>query len=272
MKKISMFLALGIALLGWSIGGCGKGNSGNTITLAGSTAFQPFAENLAGHFTEKKPQARVNVQGGGSIVGLQAVRAGAVEIGMADLVNLPDDIVDPNGAYFHEVVAKDGIAIVVNPANPVTNLSLDQVRKIFSGEIKNWKEVGGADGAISVVSREKGSGTGKSFEDLVLKGTRLTPDALFQDSNGTVRETVSVIPNAIGYIFIGLLNEKVKPVSLDGQTPTKENIVRGKYPLVNQVYFIWKKETQGLTREFIDFVLGSEGQKIISDLGLIQAK
>lgn len=249
-----------------------ESKSDNTITLAGSTAFQPFAENLAEQFMAKKPKARINVQGGGSIVGLQAIRAGAVQIAMADLVNLPNDIVAPDGGYQHDIVAKDGIAIVLHPTNPVSNLSVEQVRKIFAGEITNWKEVGGNDTSITVVSREKGSGTGKSFEDLVLKGTKLTRDALFQDSNGTIRETVATIPEAIGYIFIALLNERVKSVTLDGVAPTQKNILAGKYPLVNQVYFVWKKETQGLTREFIDYVLGTEGQKIVEDAGLIPAK
>jgi len=122
------------------------------------------------------------------------------------------------------------------------------------------------------LTREKGSGTGKSFEDLVLKGERLTKNALFQDSNGTIRETVSVIPNSIGYLFMGLLNEKVKAVSLDRQKPTKKNIVKGRYKLVNQVYLIWNKEATPLSKQFVEFVLSEEGQLIIAQEGLISVK
>lgn len=261
-----------VLMAGLIFGAVAQAASEKTITVAGSTAFQPFAEKLAQKFMEEKPEARVNVQGGGSIVGLQAIRAGAVQIAMADLVNLPEDIVDPNGSFTNQVVAKDGIAICVHPSNPVANLSLEQVKKIFTGEIKNWKEVGGKDASIDVVSREKGSGTGKSFEDLVLKGAKLTPDALFQESNGTVRESISVIPNAIGYIFLGLVNEKVKPVTLDNQAASKQNILDKKYPLVNQIYLVSKKDEAGLGKEFLDFVLSSKGQKIIEDAGLIPAK
>lgn len=270
MKKIFL---LGTVVLGlFSLAGCGGGNAGNTVTLAGSTAFQPFAEKLAEKFMETHPEVRINVQGGGSIVGLQAVRANAVQVAMADLVNLPDDIVDPNGVFTHTAVARDGIAVIVHPENPIKNLSTEQVSQIFQGKIENWKDVGGKDEEISVVSREKGSGTGKSFEDLVLKGAPLTKKSLFQESNGTVRETVSVIPNSIGYLFMGLLNEKVKPVDLDKQSPTEYNILKGKYKLVNQVYFIWNNQVDPVSKSFIDFVLSEEGQKIIAREGLIPVK
>lgn len=270
MKKKILSMILGCFVL--SFVGCGGGSSHQTITIAGSTAFQPFAEKLAEIFMSKREGVRVNVQGGGSIVGLQAIRANAVEIAMADLVTLPDDIVDPNGVFLNAAVAKDGIAVVVHPSNPIQNLSISQVGDIFQGNIKNWKEVGGDDQEISVISREKGSGTGKSFEDLVLKGARLTKDALFQDSNGTIRETVSVIPNSIGYLFMGLLNEKVKAISLDKQAATEKNILKGRYKLVNKVFFIWNKEPDALSKEFVEFVLGEEGQKIIAQEGLLPAK
>jgi len=264
----------GLFLIGFfltTLTGCG-GGSQNTVTLAGSTAFQPFAEKLAERFMEKNPEVRINVQGGGSIVGLQAIRANAVEIAMADLVNLPEDITAAEGPFSHAAVAKDGIAVVVHPTNPVNNLSLEQVGAIFQGKISNWSEVGGKNEEISVISREKGSGTGKSFEDLVLKGERLTKKALFQDSNGTIRQTVAVIPNSIGYLFMGLLNEKVKAVSLDRQKPTKKNIIKGRYKLVNQVYLIWNKEATPLSKQFVEFVLSEEGQSIIAQAGLISVK
>jgi len=268
MKKGIWLLIAG--LFSATLTGCG--GSENTVTLAGSTAFQPFAEKLAERFMEKNPEVRINVQGGGSIVGLQAIRANAVEIAMADLVNLPEDITAAEGAFSHSAVAKDGIAVVVHPTNPIKNLTLEQVGDIFQGKITNWSEVGGNNEKISVISREKGSGTGKSFEDLVLKGARLTKDALFQDSNGTIRETVSVIPNSIGYLFMGLLNEKVKAISLNRQAPTEKNILRGRYKLVNQVYLIWSKEADPLSKQFVAFVLSEEGQRIIAEEGLIPIK
>jgi len=135
MKKGLFLFLTGIFLT--TVTGCGGGGSQNTVTLAGSTAFQPFAEKLAERFMEKNPEVRINVQGGGSIVGLQAIRANAVEIAMADLVNLPEDITAAEGAFSHAAVAKDGIAVVVHPTNPVDNLSIEQVGAIFQGKISN---------------------------------------------------------------------------------------------------------------------------------------
>ena len=268
IRRVSLtVLGMLIVLPIISSSGCRK--TGNSITLAGSTAFQPFAEELAEMYMRAHPGARINVQGGGSIVGIQSAREGAADIGMADLLKLPQEV---EGELNSVIVAKDGIAIVVNPANKIENITLKDARNIFSGQIRNWKDLGGEDHAINVISREEGSGTRRSFEELVLKGVRLSSEALFQDSNGTIRESVATSPYSIGYISIGFLSEKVKPLKLDGVIPTNENVIADIYPLARPVFFMTRGEPSGLVKEFIDFVMSREGQKLIKEKGLIPAK
>ena len=247
------------------LGGCGRGRQ--SVTLAGSTAFQPFAEKLAEQFMAATPGVNVTVQGGGSAVGIQSALSGAAQIGMADLVELPSDA----KALTSTVVARDGIAVVVNPKNTVTNLTIAQIRGIFDGAVANWKEVGGADAAITVVSREAGSGTRSSFEK-ILSGITLTKEAIIQDSNGTIRETVVNDANAIGYLSHGLLNDKIKAVTVDGVACTTGEIVGGKYILARPIFLLTKGAPEGAVKAFIDYVLSAEGQKTIGDNGLIPAK
>ena len=238
------------------------------LTLAGSTAFQPFAEKLAEHYLALTPQVQVSVQGGGSAVGIQSALSGAAQIGMADLLEIPPEAKDLTPT----VVARDGIAIIVHPANPVTNLTKQEALGIFSGLFNNWKEVGGADAPIRVISREEGSGTRRSFDKLVLGGARLASTALFQNSNGTCREAVASDPNAIGYVSIGLVNDRVKALSYNGVHPTNDDVKKGAYPLARPVYFLTKGEPAALTKAFIDYVLSPEAQAMLEKEGLIAAK
>jgi phosphate transport system substrate-binding protein len=160
---------------------------------------------------------------------------------------------------------------VVNPANTVGNLTLDQIRNIFNGTIKNWKEVGGDAHPIAVVSREAGSGTRSSFEQLV-EHVKLSENALVQDSNGTIRETVANDAHAIGYLSHGLINEKVKAVTIDGFACTEETIAAGNYKLVRPVFLLSKPGISQACQAFLDYVLSAEGQELIHRNGLIRAK
>jgi phosphate transport system substrate-binding protein len=245
--------------------GCGKAKV--PITMAGSTAFQPFAEKLADQYMQSHNNVTITVQGGGSAVGIQSANSGAAQIGMADLVTLPQEAKSLDAI----VVAKDGIAVVVNPKNTVTNLTTDQVRDIFNGKITNWKELGGPDAQITVVSREAGSCTRSSFEQII-KDINLKRDALIQDSNGTIRETVANDANAVGYISHGLINEKVKALKIDGQESTTESITNGNYKLVRPIFLLVKGQPQGEIKNFIDYILSSEGQQTIKSNGLLPAK
>jgi phosphate transport system substrate-binding protein len=238
-----------------------------SVTLAGSTAFQPFAEKLADEFMAGRKGVNVTVQGGGSAVGINAANSGAAGIGMADLVELPAEA----AALTAVVVARDGIAVVVNPSNPVSNLSMTQIRDVFTGKIVSWKSLGGADKPITVVSREAGSGTRSSFEKIV-GGISLTKDAVVQDSNGTIRETVANDANAVGYLSHGLINEKIKALTVEGKAAEIEEMISGAYPLVRPIYFLTKGAPSGAMKEFIDYVLSDAGQKAIKADGLIPIK
>jgi phosphate transport system substrate-binding protein len=256
--------ALGLLAAGIGLAASGCARNRNTVNLAGSTAFQPFAEKLAEDYMAKFPGANVVVQGGGSAVGIAAALYGTVQIGMADLLSLP-----PEAAELAAItVARDGIAIVVNPANPVAAVSTEQIKGLFTGAIRNWSELGGPDLPVTVVSREAGSGTRSSFEK-ILGGIQLSKDALIQDSNGTIRETVANDPAAVGYLSHGLLNAKIKALAVDGVQPELERIIAGDYKLVRPVFLLTKGEVAPPVRAFLDYALSAEGQATIQKNGLI---
>jgi len=266
MRNLSMGVC-GVVLLAAIVCGVGCGKPRENITMAGSTAFQPFAEKLADQYMTTHPDVTITIQGGGSALGIQAALSGAAQVGMADLVTLPPEA----ASLKNMVVARDGIAVVLNPANAVAALTLEQVRNIFCGKIKNWKEVGGADHAIAVISREAGSGTRTSFEQIV-GGITLTSDALIQDSNGTIRETVANDAYAIGYLSHGLVNEKIKSVTVDGFACTEQTIVDNRYKLVRPVFLVYKASVSPACSAFLEYLLSAEAQEIVHQKGLIRAK
>ena len=197
--------------------------SSETITIAGSTTIQPLAELFAEEFMAKNSNVRVDVQGGGSSVGVKAAGQKTADIGMASR-----EIKDSEMTEFPEikvfVIARDGIAIVANADVAVDNLTIEQIKGIFGGTITNWKEVGGADANIIVVSREEGSGTRSAFEEMVLgEEVLMTETAILQPSNGSIRTNVSTTPNAVGYLSFGHLDDTVKAISVEGVAPTEEN-------------------------------------------------
>ncbi len=257
--------SVGLAVTLILLAGCGPRRE--NITLAGSTAFQPFAEKLADQYMDAHPEVSITIQGGGSALGIQSALSGVAQVGMADLVALPQEA----AALKSMVVARDGIAVVLNPANAVKALTLEQVRGIFSGTVKNWKEVGGADHAIAVISREAGSGTRSSFEQII-GGITLTADALIQDSNGTIRETVANDAHSIGYLSHGLINEKIKPVTVDGFSCTEADIMGGGYKLVRPVFLVYKADASPACSAFLEYLLSAEAQELLHKNGLVKAK
>ncbi|MBI4778447.1 phosphate ABC transporter substrate-binding protein [Candidatus Desantisbacteria bacterium] len=265
-----MFKLIASMLISATIIGCGaKGNMNTeTINIAGSTAFQPFAEKLAEGFMANNPGVRINVQGGGSAVGIQSVQTGVVQIGMADMVTLPKEAEGLKSI----VAARDALVIIVHPDNKIDSLSSQQIQDIFSGKLNNWSQIGGEKKSITVVSREDGSGTRVSFNDLVLKGVSLGTHAIIQNSTGAVRLMVQNDPSAIGYITHGSLSPEVKTITIDGIAPSPQNIHAGKYSIVRPIFLLTKGEMKGKTSEFIDFILSSQGQKMLTDDGLLAVK
>lgn len=237
------------------------------ITVAGSTSIQPFADQWAEVFMAQFPGRQINVQGGGSSAGIQAALSGAAQIGMSSRELKPEEKI-----LTEFVVAWDGLAIIVHLSNPVNNLTLEEVKKIFAGEIVSWKEVGGLNRPIHVVTREEGSGTRGAFQEMVMGDKRITKKAIVQDSNGTVREVVANDPNAIGYISLGLIENRVKAIQLDGFSPSLENVIDGKYRLVRPFILVTHGMPQGIALDFIQFLLSEAGQSLIQKQGLIPAK
>jgi phosphate transport system substrate-binding protein len=166
-------------------------------------------------------------------------------------------------------VARDAIAIIVHPVNPIKTLSLDQIRNVFSGTIKNWKELGGPNHPIDVVTREEGSGTRESFQKFVMGKEDISLGALVQDSNGAVRQVIASDRNAIGYISLGLVNDQVRAVSISGVEPNLENVYNGKYTLVRPFLFVFNGEPVGGAKSFLEFVLSPQAQKLLLKEGLV---
>ncbi len=245
---------------------CSRGSGGRGVIVAGSTSIQPFADRWAEVYMKEKPGRVVNVQGGGSSAGIQAARSGAADIGMASRELTPEE-----KDLSETVIARDGLAVIVHPDNALSGLSLLEVRNIFNGGIRTWKMVGGADFAITVVTREEGSGTRGAFQEMVMKKNRVFRGAVVEDSNGTVREIVANDPNSIGYISLGLVNDRVKALALDGVSPSREEIDAGRYRLVRPFLFVTKGPAATATKDFIAFVLSAEGQRLVVEEGLLPA-
>lgn len=262
----SSILALVALLFVLSATGCVRaGDDPSSITLAGSTSVQPFAEMLAEEYAKLYPdRPAINVQGGGSTAGAKAALSKTAQIGM-----LSRSLSASEGELSAILIAQDAIAVIVHPSNRVQEMTADEIAGVFSGTITDWGELGGASGKIHAISREEGSGTRGAFDDLIMKGTEVAPRAIVQDSNGSVREIVAQDELSIGYISLGLVDERVKAVVVDGVTATLENCRTGEYALVRPFLFVYTGETDMHTRDYVDFVLGPEGQKMLSAEGLV---
>jgi phosphate transport system substrate-binding protein len=232
--------------------------------VAGSTSVEPFAELLAEEYMSHHPESHIYVQGGGSTAGIEAVRTHAAQIGMSSRLLLPDE-----KDLYAVTIARDAIAIIVHPKNPINDLSMSQIKEVFSGKIKSWKELGGAAHPIILVSREEGSGTRESFQKFVMGKEEISLESLVQDSNGAIRQVVSNDPNAMGYISLGLVNEKVKALKLSGVEPNVTDIENGTYTLVRPFLFVSSGEPAGETKSFLEFVLSPTAQNLLSKEGLV---
>jgi len=265
---LSVFLAVIIVvLLALLEVGC-KERGQQEVSVIGSTSIQPFAELLGEEFHKKHPGTNIVVQGGGSTAGLQALASGIADIGMC---SRPLSSEEAN-VFVPIVIARDGLAIVVHPNNPIKALTLQQVHKIFSGQITNWKELGGNDQGVRLIMREEGSGTREAFVKLVMGKMRVSPKALVQESNGAVKELVKSDPAGIGYMSLGLVGGEVKALIIDGVTPVCSEVAAARYPLSRPFLLVVKTQPQPSVQEFIDFVLSPEGQRTLEMEGLVRAK
>ena len=242
-----------------------------SISMVGSTSMEKLANALSEAFMEEYPDVTVTAEFVGSGAGIEAVTNGTADIGNSSR-SLKDE--EKAAGVVENVVAIDGIAVCVDPANEVADLTKEQLTNIYNGTITNWKEVGGADEPIIVIGREAGSGTRGAFEELVdLQDACKYANEL--DSTGAVIAKVASTPGAIGYASLDALDDSVKALSLEGVEATAENIKAGNYFLSRPFVMATKgeiSEQNDLVQAWFDFVLGDEGQQIASEVGLITVK
>jgi len=246
-----------------------KNGPSGSITLTGSTSVAPVAEVLAEEFMSLHRNVQIHVHSSGSSAGIKAAQDNSADIGMSSRELKPEE-----KTVQEVVIAKDGIVMIVNSANTsVSNLNVEQVKKIYSGEINNWSEVGGQDSPIVVVTRETGSGTRGAFEEIVMAKEEISSRAIVQNSTGAVKTTVQNDPNAIGYISLAALDNNVKAPTIDGVECTVQNIQNGSYLIARPFLFLTNEVREdGLVKAFIDYVLSDEGQKIAVEEGLVPVK
>ncbi len=239
-----------------------------SILMVGSTSMEKFANALSEAFMDKYPDVTVNAEFVGSGAGIEAVNNGTADIGNSSR-NLKDE--EKEAGAVENIVAIDGIAVCVDTANTVTNLTREQLISIYDGTVTNWSEVGGEDAPIVVVGREAGSGTRGAFEELLgLEDACVYANEL--DSTGAVMAKVASTPGAIGYVSLDVLDDSVIAVALDGVEATADNIKAGNYFLSRPFVMATKgeiSEQSELVQTWFDFVLGAEGQEIAANVGLI---
>ena len=242
-----------------------------SISMVGSTSMEKLANALSEAFMEEHPDVTVTAEFVGSGAGIEAVTNGTTDIGNSSR-SLKDE--EKAAGVVENVVAIDGIAVCVDPANEVADLTKEQLTNIYNGTVTNWKEVGGADQPIIVIGREAGSGTRGAFEELVdlVDGCKYANEL---DSTGAVIAKVASTPGAIGYASLDALDDSVKALSLEGVEATAENIKAGNYFLSRPFVMATKgeiSEQNDLVQAWFDFVLGDEGQQVASEVGLITVK
>jgi len=248
-------------------GGCSRDQQ-KTVKVMGSTSIQPFAEELGREYEHKHSDRKIQVEGGGSTAGIRGVADGLADIGTCSRDLAPEEA----SQFTPVVIARDGVAVVVHPDNPVNGLTLEQIRGIFGGSTKNWKEVGGADAAILLVTREEGSGTREAFVHLVMGKEPIDRRALSQGSNGNIKTVVMGDKAAIGYMSLGQVGKELKALRVDNEEATHEGVLSGKYKLARPFLFVTKGSPKADAQAFIDFVLSEQGQTLLESEGLIRAK
>lgn len=265
--SVTIYLLAIVVLL--VCGGCGgktsavKGEYSGRVKVSGSTTLLALVQEAAVRFNESNPGARVDVQGGGSSAGLTQLQDGIVDIANSSRELAGSEV--EAGLVDHKI-AFDIIVVIVNPENTVRELTGKQVKNIFTGKIRNWKELGGADKEIEVIVRDQASGTRELFDEKALGSTKEKPvdsyaSAIEGTSNGFVQQVVAGTPSAIGYLSYGFIDKSVRAVSIDGIEPSVENAVDGKYKLGRWLHMFTKGKATGAARGFIEYVMSPGFQR-----------
>lgn len=268
--KLKSFLMLVIAT---ALCSSANGVLAGSLVIKGSTTVLPIAQKVAEAYMQQNPDVKISISGGGSGNGIKALIDGSTDI--ADSSRFIKDkevkLAVQKGEYpVPFAVAYDCIVPVVHPSNPVMNLTMDQLKAIYAGEVKNWKEVGGPERPIVVISRDTSSGTYEVWHEKVMNKERVFPGALLQASNGAIVQAVSKNKNAMGYIGLGYLDKSVTPLMVNGIKGSEETTLNGTYPISRPLFMFTNGWPTGDTFNFINFVLHPEkGQKYVGEAGFV---
>jgi phosphate transport system substrate-binding protein len=266
MKRLSSLVVAAILALGLAIPAYAE-----KIVVEGSTTVLPIAQRAAEEFMDKNTSADISVRGGGSGVGITSLLEGTCDIADSSRP-IKDEELEKAVLRGKEpkanVIAMDGIAMIVNNSNSISALSKKQIKDIYTGKFSNWAELGGTDGQIVVVSRDSASGTFEAFAELALDKAKVRKDALMQASNQAVASVVAKTPGAIGYVGLAYLNG-VKALKVDGVMPAKDTVLSKQYKLSRPLFMYTNGKPQGLAKEFIDFILSAAGQKLVDEEGYV---
>ncbi|OPL15575.1 MAG: phosphate ABC transporter substrate-binding protein [delta proteobacterium MLS_D] len=246
--------------------------SSESVTMTGSTTVLPIAQATLEAYMKANPGVHFSLSGTGSGDGIKALIDKTTDIANASRAMKAGEMEKARHAGIYPIeftVGIDAIVPIVHPSNPVSDLSIDQLSQIYQGRITNWKDVGGEDRPIVVVSRDSSSGTYECWSDLVLKKQRVSPKAQLQASSGAVVETASTNRNALAYVGMGYLNSSVKAVHVNGIAPSMETAKSGEYPISRPLFMYTDSVPTGETARYLRFVLSPEGQKIVEETGYV---
>lgn len=246
-------------------------NAGELV-IKGSTTVLPIAQKTAEAYMLQNPGVKISLSGGGSGNGIKAIIDGTADIGNASRFIKSSEVTLANTKGVYPVpfrVALDAIVPVVNPENKIADLTMAQLKDIYMGKIKDWKDIGGTPGQIVIISRDSSSGTFGVWRDMVMKKERVIPSALTVPSNGGIVQAVSKTPGAIGYVGLGYLTKEIKAVRVEGIAGTEENTLNGSFPISRGLFMFTKGWPEGDTMGFISFILSRKGQALVKEAGSI---
>ena len=269
MKKLllSLIVLSAISLVGRA----------ETLVIKGSdTLGAKLVPQLAEEFKAQHPDTTFNIAAEGSTTGIAAIIDGTAQIGMASRPTKPEEVAaaKAKGVTFKETtVAWDGIAVIVNAANPVKSLTKKQVEQVFTGDVTDWSAVGGSAGKISAYTRNTSSGTYSEFKELAMKKRDYAPDSQKMAGNEQIASEVSKNPNGVGYVGLAYTKANgIKVVPIDGATPSKESVLGKKYPYARPTFYYTNGEPSGGAKQFVDFTVSDAGQKIVEQVGFVPIK